>query len=264
MPTPRLILSPSEPDAAAKSKCALVIMSKAPRAGEVKTRLSPPLTPQEAAALNGCFLRDIAAAIYEAGDHARGIVCYTPLGSEEIFWRLLPTGFQLLEQRGEDLSARINHALGDLFAIGFGAVCLINSDSPIVTSAMFARAANLLLQPHDRVVLGPSDDGGYYLIGMKKLHSRLYEEIEWSTHRVFAQTLERAAEIGLEVRLLPANYDVDDRAALHRLCDDLFNPDKARDIETAFATREFLREIIDREGRQRIWPVTLDQGGGEA
>ena len=67
------------------------------------------------------------------------------------------------------------------------------------------------------MVLGGSDDGGYYLIGMKRLHQRLFEQIDWSTERVFAQTLERAREIGLEAELLPTWYDVDDAATLERL-----------------------------------------------
>jgi hypothetical protein len=104
-------------------------------------------------------------------------------------------------------------------------------------------------------VRGPSDDGGYYLIGMKKLHPKLFEAIEWSTDQVRMQTLERAAETGLGVRLLPGSYDVDDRWTLHRLCDDLLNPNESEDSDIAPATREFLRAIIAREGRDRIWPT---------
>ena len=105
------------------------------------------------------------------------------------------------------------------------------------------------------VVIGPSDDGGYYLIGIRKPQPRLFEAIDWSTDRVRAQTLERAAEIGLGVHLLPGCYDVDDRRTLHRLCDDLLNPNAVEDPEIAPATREFLRDIVAREGRHRFWPA---------
>src|SRR5438552_1293212 len=105
----------------------------------------------------------------------------------------------------------------------------------------------------DRIVLGPSDDGGYYLIGMKKLYHRLFERIDWSTERVFAQTLERAREIGLNVHVLPKFYDVDDGATLGRLCEELVGGNSRSDV--APTTRKFLADLIAREGRERIWPA---------
>jgi rSAM/selenodomain-associated transferase 1 len=249
------LIHPNDSAPASANLCALAVMTKAPRAGQVKTRLTPPLTPEEAAWLNVCFLRDISAAISKAGNNARGIGCYTPMGSEEAYHDILPAKFQLIAQRNGVFGQRLAGAIEDLLAVGFGSVCLINSDSPTVSAAVFAEAARLLSSPNDQVVLGPSDDGGYYLIGMKKLQPRLFEGIDWSTDRVLSQTLERVAEIGLDVRLLPAGYDVDDRMTLHRLCDDLLGPNDSRDPKIAPATRKFLREIVAREGRQRIWPT---------
>ena len=199
---------------ASANLCALVIMTKAPRAGQVKTRLTPPLTREEAAALNICFLRDISAAIRRVGGNARGIGCFTPVGNEEMYRDIFPAEFQLLAQRDGDLSQRLVGATEDLLAAGFASVCLINSDSPTAPTSVFAEAARLLSSPREDVVIGPSDDGGYYLIGIRKPQPRLFEAIDWSTDRVCAQTLERAAEIGLDVRLLPACYDVDDRRTL--------------------------------------------------
>ncbi|MGB8342655.1 MAG: hypothetical protein WCE51_13785, partial [Chthoniobacterales bacterium] len=92
------ILKPNEQDADARGKCALAIMTKVPRAGEVKTRLTPPLTPEEAATLNSCFLRDIATAITLADHGAQGIACYTPVGAEESYRDILPDNFQLIAQ----------------------------------------------------------------------------------------------------------------------------------------------------------------------
>jgi glycosyltransferase A (GT-A) superfamily protein (DUF2064 family) len=103
------------------------------------------------------------------------------------------------------------------------------------------------------VVLGPSDDGGYYLIGLKQMHHRLFEEIDWSTERVLAQTLKRAAEIGVEVHQLPSGFDVDDRASLRRLCDELLGVKTGSASDVAPNARKFLSDIVEREGRDRIW-----------
>lgn len=249
------VISPHDSDSAAAGCCALAIMTKAPRAGQVKTRLTPPLTPGEAAALNICFLRDISAAIARVGANASGIGCYTPVGAEEAYREIFPENFQLIAQREGNFGERLIFAAQDLLAVGFASVCLINSDSPTVPTSAFAQAAKILSSPKDCVVLGPSDDGGYYLIGLKQQHRQLFAGIDWSTDRVFAQTLQRAAELRLDVRLLPPGYDVDDCAALRRLCDDLLGPNASEKKNTAPATREFLGEIIACEGRARIWPV---------
>src|SRR5262245_19170140 len=112
--------------------CALGLMAKAPFAGEVKTRLVPPLTAREAAALNICFLRDMAANIKNISETqaSSGLVVYTPTGSESAFDGLLPEGFHLLAQRGTSLGERLCNATDDLLELGYCAVCLINSDSP--------------------------------------------------------------------------------------------------------------------------------------
>jgi len=230
-------------------------MTKAPHAGQVKTRLTPPLTREEAAALNICFLRDISAAIRRVDGNARGIGCFTPVGNEEMYGNIFPAEFHLLAQRDGDLSTRLVGATEDLLARGFTSVCLINSDSPTAPTSVFAEATRLLSSSLEDVVIGPSDDGGYYLIGMRKPQPRLFESIDWSTDRVCAQTLERAAELGLSVRLLPACYDVDNRGTLDRLCSELLGAGVSGAPEIAPATRQFLREIVRREGRHRIWPT---------
>jgi rSAM/selenodomain-associated transferase 1 len=230
-------------------------MTKAPEAGKVKTRLTPPLTAQEAAELNRSFLRDIASSIAKAAKkrNAAGVAVYTPIGSEAAYDEVLPPDFSLLPQQGEGFGERLALAVEDLLSCGFESVCLINSDSPTVPDASFAEAVGILSKAEETVVLGPSDDGGYYLIGVKKLQRRLFEEIDWSTGLVLSQTIERATEIGLSVHQLPAGYDVDDQGTLHRLCDELLGPGARGGI--APNTRKFLSDIITREGRERIWPV---------
>jgi rSAM/selenodomain-associated transferase 1 len=264
------LLDPNLPDHSAHGLCALAVMTKAPQAGRVKTRLAPPLTPEEAAELNKCFLRDTAAAISiacsrrPAGDEGKtdfkpeasasfseavkaacGIAVYTPVGAESAYNDVLPVDFSLLPQRGDGFGERLYFAVEDLFKCGFESVCLIDSDSPTVPAENFAEAVELLSTTDDRVVLGPSDDGGYYLIGVKKPHWHLFEQIDWSTERVLNQTMQRATEIGSEVKLLPAGYDVDDGAGLRRLYNEMLTDTTSADI--APYTREFLNTLVERK-----------------
>jgi len=233
--------------------CALAIMTKAPRPGRVKTRLVPPLSSDEAAQLNCCFLRDTAAAISEAaGTLARGIAVYTPVGTECDYTDILPPDFALLPQRGHAFGERLINAAEDLFRIGFSSVCLIDSDSPTVPAEVYAQAPKLLSTNEDRIVLGPADDGGYYLIGLKQLDRAIFENIDWSTDRVFEQTMTRARELQVRVELLLSGYDVDDRVALRRLCQELLDTGATSTNDVAPATKKFLTEIVTREGRARI------------
>jgi rSAM/selenodomain-associated transferase 1 len=247
--------------------CAFGIMTKAPRSGQVKTRLSPPLTLDQAAGFQVCFLKDTAesvASLCGAG-HGAGIAVYTPEGAAPFIRELLPPHFGLLPQRGATLGERLLNAGADLLAAGYASVCLIDSDSPTVPPAVFARAAALLALPGPRVVLGPADDGGYYLVGVTACHPRLFDDIAWSTDRVLAQTIDRARELALPVELLPPWYDVDDGRSLRRLCGDLLSdgraatPAAAQDPYGAPHTRDYLRRLVS-EGREDLGPEPLPEG----
>jgi rSAM/selenodomain-associated transferase 1 len=231
-------------------------MAKAPLAGEVKTRLVPPLTQHEAAELNFCFLRDMATNIASMGEpHAvSGLIVYTPIGSESAFDGIVPDGFKLLAQRGLSLGERLYNATDDLLRQGYPAVCLINSDSPTLPSSILIRAIELLASDGDRVVLGAAEDGGYYLIGLKHAHRNLFAGIEWSTAHVLTSTRQRAAEIDLPVEMLEPWYDVDDADTLNRLCEDLFCKESSDGSYPAPYTRAFLDSIITTEGPRRICP----------
>jgi rSAM/selenodomain-associated transferase 1 len=217
----------------------------------VKTRLQPLLTPEEAAQLNVCFLRDIAAAIVSIGRESRGVGVFTPVGSEHDYVDVLPSDFVLIPQRGNSFGERLMNTVTDLLRVGFKCCCLINSDSPTVTADAFRQAVVALQGADNNIVLGPSDDGGYYLIGMRKAYRRLFEDIDWSTERVFAQTLDRARERKLNVHVLPKCYDIDDATALRRLCGELLD-EKSGDV--APATRKFLAELVARDGPERFYP----------
>src|SRR6266702_5380615 len=240
------VLDPGAGATITKNICALAVMTKAPRAGQVKTRLVPPLSPEEAAQLNICFLHDTAAAIAKACNAtARGVGVYTPIGAEAAYIGLLPSEFELLPQRGDGFGERLAFAAADLFQCRFASVCLIDSDSPTVSADVYAKAVEFLTDPGDRVVLGPSDDGGYYLIGMKQNHPQLLERIDWSTELVLEQTKQRAREFNLEVSLLPTGYDVDDAPTLRRLCDELLSSKSTPDV--APNTRKFLAALTSRK-----------------
>ena len=199
--------------------CGIAVMAKASQPGRTKTRLSPPLTLEEAAACNTAFLSDIADNLIAAARlvSISGAMAYGPPGHGGFFERHMPPGIGRFEVWEADFGDCLRKALDAQFAAGHRAACVLNSDSPTLPPAILADAVHRLEQPGDRVVLGPSSDGGYYLLGCKTVHRRLFEGIAWSTEIVARQTLERAAEIGIEVQLLPEWYDVDDAAALRTL-----------------------------------------------
>jgi hypothetical protein len=260
------MLHPSGP-ARLNAFCALAVMAKASRVGYAKTRLVPPLRQDEAATLNTCFLRDVGSVVAQACTRGGidAFAAYTPVGAEAAFDGLLPPGFRLLAQRGADLGERLFHAAEDFFAAGYQSMCLINSDSPTLPPALLREAVDALRAPGDRLILGPAEDGGYYLIGLKRAHPRLFEEIAWSTASVLASTLDRAREIGLETKLLPPWYDVDDAISLGWLCRELFFA-KAHGggTQTGYAaphTREYLRQLINQGEGKRLG-LQLSAGAG--
>jgi rSAM/selenodomain-associated transferase 1 len=207
--------------------CAIGVMAKAPQPGRAKTRLCPPLHPAQAAELSAAFLRDITENIALASCEAPidGYVAYAPAGDESWFAGHLAERTELVLADGSPPMPRdvqgfgrcLLHAAQALFATGFGAVCLVNSDSPTLPTAVLIQAARALLAPGERVVLGPAEDGGYYLLGMQRPHAHLFAGIAWSTGSVAAATHARAVAFGLHVVTLPAWYDVDDAASLDRL-----------------------------------------------
>jgi len=258
MRAPYLLLEPRARLNLPPGSSALAVMAKIPERGAVKTRLVPPLDLEEAALLNTCFLQDVTDCIATLpSESIHGYVAYTPLGHESAFDGLLPARFRLLPQRGANLGERLLHATEDFLAAGYEAVCLINSDSPTLPSALLRRAIDELSPAGDRVVLGKAVDGGYYLVGSKKAHPRLFHDITWSSGAVFDQTLERARELSLDVELLPAWYDVDDLESLRRLCDELFVGNGAHNPGNlvpyhAPHTRNFLHSLIEKGGRNRL------------
>ena len=214
--------------------CGIAFMAKASLPGRAKTRLVPPLTFDEAAALNTAFLQDVADNVLLAARNAApdagiaGYAAYGPTGFEDFFRRTLPPQIGLIAAWLPNFGDCLLHTIQEIFARGHAAAVVLNSDSPTLPTALLIETAAALAQPGDRAVLGPSSDGGYYLLGLKAAHRRMFEDIAWSTERVAGQTLERAREIDLDVHNLPVWYDVDDVDSLRRLHGELRGRDTVR------------------------------------
>jgi uncharacterized protein len=197
----------------------LAIMAKAPRAGAVKTRLCPPLRPPEAAELARCFLLDaVERAAGVVG--VRPVLAYAPVEARGEFESIAP-GFALLAQQGEDLGARQARLISEVLALGHQAALVIGTDSPTLPRECLDEAVSLVMAPDVDLVLGPTDDGGYYLIGLRAPCPALFEGMPWSTSAVLPRTLDRAQRLGLRVACLPAWFDVDTKADLERLAAEL-------------------------------------------
>jgi uncharacterized protein len=212
----------------AAARCGIAVMAKASAPGRAKTRLVPPLDYDDAAALNTAFLHDVFDNILLAARGAAAdatiaaYAAYGPPGAEDFFRSRFP-GIDLIEAWYSDFGVCLLHAIEQMFARGHEAAVVLNADSPTLPTALLNETAAALARPGDRAVLGPSSDGGYYLLGLKAAHRRLFEGIAWSTERVAEQTRERAREIGLELHVLPEWYDVDDVASLRRLHAEIFD-----------------------------------------
>jgi rSAM/selenodomain-associated transferase 1 len=160
-----------------------------------------------------CFLRDTLDLIRQVPG-VQPVVVYLPQAEASYFIELAPD-FELSLQAGEDLGARLDHALTRYLHLGYERVVIMDSDSPTLPASCLKTAFEALDEAD--VVLGPCDDGGYYLIGLKRPAPRLLREVQMSTATVTADTLALAAEEGLQVKLLPIWYDIDNAAALERL-----------------------------------------------
>jgi uncharacterized protein len=211
----------------------LLVVAKRPAAGQTKTRLCPPLSAEAAAALYECFLRDTLDVMRAVPGVARGIV-YLPETAVDYFRELAPD-MALMRQSGADLGERLDRLLTTALDAGARQAVVMDSDSPTLPAAYVAEAF-ARLDGADDVVLGPCDDGGYYLIGLKRPQPRLLREVQMSTPFVVRDTIALAEELGLRVALLPAWYDVDTAAELARLRAELAESAK----QTARHTRAFL------------------------
>ena len=199
---------------------AVAVMAKVPGEVPVKSRLHAALTPERATALYRCFLLDRLDALAAVAGVCP-VVAFTPAHARAEMAALAPPRVPLLAQEGDDLSARLSHVFERLFDGGHAAVIALDSDSPTLPMAYVTQAADALTLAKADVVIGPTDDGGYYLIGVGRRQPALFDGIPWSTSATRAATEARARDLGLSVLLLPRWFDVDTPEDLQRLRADL-------------------------------------------
>jgi uncharacterized protein len=199
---------------------AVAVMTKVPGMTVVKSRLHESLGAERATELYRCFLFDRLDAVATLRDIS-GAVAFTPREAEALMRTLTPPALRLVPQRGADLGERLSNILTELLDRGHAGAIAVDSDSPTLPMAYVVEAATVLSGGKCDVVLGPCEDGGYYLVGLRFPQPALFEGIPWSTNAVFAMTLDKARARGLSVHVLPQWFDVDTEADLRRLHADM-------------------------------------------
>jgi hypothetical protein len=213
-------------------KQTLLVVAKRPAPGQTKTRLCPPLTPNQAASLYDCFLRDTLDTMRQVPD-TQHVIGYLPEDAANYFRQLAPD-MGLALQRGDSLGKRLDHLMTEALTNGSRKAVVMDSDSPTLPVAYLRQALEMLEETD--VVLGPTRDGGYYLIGLTKPQPHLLRGVQMSTHHVLNDTLSLAKSSGLTVSLLPGWYDVDTIADLRQLDEEIANNHNG----LAPATRQWL------------------------
>jgi rSAM/selenodomain-associated transferase 1 len=191
-------------------------MAKAPIPGEVKTRMVPPLTENQAAELACALLLDQLENL-TALDSVDLYLAFTPPGAASLFQSIAPPGCQCFSQRGDDLGARMSEVLTELWRRGHRNLVLIGSDVVFLPLDILHQAFNQLGPMDRRVVLGPSRDGGYYLIGMNQPTPEIFQDMTWSHDQVLAETTRKLGNLGIDFGLLPVWLDIDTVDDLDRL-----------------------------------------------
>lgn len=223
-------------------------MAKAPRAGEVKTRLVPPLTRDEAAELAACFLRDTAATARSVADEV--IVAYAPADGRATLEVILPAQKLWLEQRGTNLGARLEAVSDEATRLGFGPLVILGADSPTLPPHFLTTALDALTNRTADLALGPTDDGGYYTAALRRHVPGLFRDVAWSTPRAFEQTAANASRLGLKLIELPRWYDIDTPADLRRLRQEFLTDEHAR--ARAPVTYQMMRDEINQMMKDEI------------
>ncbi len=214
---------------------ALIIFARMPLPGRVKTRLPPPLTQQGAAELYRGMLLDILARTSRL-DRVERLLFYEDEPGAESFFHTV-TSLTPFPQRGNDLGERMAAGFAVAFDRGHERVAIIGTDSPDLPLAHIWEAFARLDDGKADAVFGPSEDGGYYLLAMKRLHHELFRDIPWSSGRVLLESLVRAGAARISCSCLPTWYDVDTAA-------DLARPGLLDETNEAPLTRAFLKNRL--------------------
>lgn len=224
--------SPSS--APALTEAALIVFAKPPVPGQVKTRLVPALTPADAAHLYEAFLRDALAQYTGLGVHVR---LYWASPADDVAADIVPESVAVRLQQGDDLGSRMRNAFRETLEGGAERAVIIGTDHPTLPTAFIQQAFTGLREP-EAISIGPSADGGYYLLGMNAFYPQLFAGMRYSHGAVFSETLKRAGQTEAQITVLPRWYDVDTPVALRRCLNDL-----SAEATEAPRTRRALHEI---------------------
>lgn len=195
----------------------IIVMAKVPTAGTVKTRLQPFLTTEQCGELAECFLLDTVNKIKNPAHEL--VVAYSPSEKRDDLTEILGNKYLFVEQKGDNLGEKMFNAFEFVFSQNADSVVMIGTDSPTFPVKFITQAFENL-QIAD-VILGETEDGGFYLIGLRILRKEIFENVEWSSTQTFAQTIKNIESIGLKVAFLPVWYDVDFPADIEKLQDNL-------------------------------------------
>jgi len=213
-------------------KKAMLVFAKRPLPGKVKTRLVPPLSPEDAADLYQCMLADVLGMAAKLPGLFLCLFYEETEGAHEYFTGIAP-GMTSLPQRGKDLGEKMADAFCVVFAMGYEAAVVIGTDAPDLPPYYIEETFGRLESGKCEAVFGPCEDGGYYLLGITRLHRVLFRDIPWSSGAVLRESLKRAEEVGIDVSLLPMWHDVDTAADLER-------PELLAEENEAPRTRKFI------------------------
>ncbi len=195
-------------------KRTIIIMAKVPSAGNVKTRLQPFISSDECTALSKAFLQD---AVNKAKTVCENVIlAYSPTAEINALKKILPSQNTFIEQTGRDLGEKMFNAFKFAFEQQTDAVVMIGTDSPTFPIDYIEQAFEFL-ETNSDVVLGKTEDGGFYLIGLRRLPERIFENVAWSSPATFEQIFENIHRLNLHLREVPAWYDVDEQADFEKL-----------------------------------------------
>jgi len=205
---------------------AIIVMVKAPLPGLAKTRLTPPLAQSDAASLAMCFVQDVVNSALRITQNV--IIAFTPVEGRAVLEASLPDSVHWVEQQGEHLGDRLISAIAYADSFGFSPIVVLGADSPTLPSTFIQQACQMLTVGPADITLGPTADGGYYLVGIRKPEPEIFHNITWSSALTLEHTMRNIKQLGLRLVTLEQWYDVDTFADLRSLNNELRSDERAR------------------------------------
>ncbi len=206
-------------------KRAIIIMAKVPQAGNVKTRLQNILAPEECESLAEAFLKDAVNKAHTACENI--FIAFFPRTEIQKLKKILPDESNFIEQTGENLGEKMSDAFQFVFEQKTDSIVMIGTDSPTFPFDYIEQAFEFL-ETNSEIVLGKTDDGGFYLIGLRVLRREIFENVAWSSPKTFEQVFENVRNLELHLRETPSWYDVDEERDLIKLKNEITRNDNAK------------------------------------